>query len=132
MQSSKNEVFWLKFQGSWPLNWYTTTFWRNNQRFEPAHLYQISMDGPNVNLRFYREFVQKYKYENYQLLIDIGSCGLRVNHGSLGTRVDDSQWGLKKLMKGACQLFHDTPARLDEYESITGSSSYPFSFCSSR
>ena len=46
----------------------------------PAHLYQISMDGPNVNLKFYREFVQKRKDENYHSLIDIASCGLYVIH----------------------------------------------------
>ena len=98
----------------------------------PAHLYQISMGGPNFNLKIYREFVQKCKDENYHSLIDIGSCGLHVIHGSLGTGVDDSQWGLKKLIKGAYQLRHDIPARRDDYESITGSSTYSFNFCSSR
>ena len=86
----------------------------------------------NVNLKFYQEFVQKRKDENYHSLIDIGSCGLHVIHGSLGTGVDDSQWALKKLMKGAYQLFHDIPALRDDYESITGSTTYPFSYCSNR
>ena len=49
------------------------------------------MDRPNVNLKFYRKFVQKRKDENFHLLIDIGSCGLHVIHKSLGTGVDDSQ-----------------------------------------
>ena len=49
---------------------------------KPAYLYQISMDGPNINLKFYREFVQKRKVENYSL-IDIGSYGLHFIHGSL-------------------------------------------------
>ena len=40
---------------------------------KPAYLYQISMDGPNINLKSYREFVQKRKVENYHSLIDIGS-----------------------------------------------------------
>ena len=57
----------------------------------PAHLYQISMDGLNVNLKFYQEFLQKRKDENYSL-IDFGSCRLHVIHGSLGTGLDDSQW----------------------------------------
>ena len=56
-----------------------------------AYLYQISIDGSNVNLKFYREFVQKRKDENFHLLIDIGSCGLHVIHKRLGTGVDDSQ-----------------------------------------
>ena len=74
------------------------------------------MDWPNVNLKFYQEFLQKRKDENWKP----------------GTGVDDLQWGLKTLMEGAYQLFHDTPAHQDDYESITGSSVYPFSFCSSR
>ena len=90
------------------------------------------MDWPNVNLKFYGTFVQKRKDEKYHSLIDIGSCGSHVIHGSLETGVDDSQLGLKKLMKGTYQLVHDTPARRDDYESITGLSTYPFSFCSSR
>ena len=126
----KMRYFGSSFMGH--LHWYTTIFWRNNQRFEPAHLYQISMDGPNVNLKFYQKFVQKRKDENYHSLIDIGSCGLHVIHGSLGTGVDDSQWALKKVMKGAYQLFHDIPALRDDYESITRSSTYPFSYCSNR
>ena len=50
------------------------------------------MDGLNVNVKFYREFVQKRKDENFHLLIDIGTFGLHIIHGSLGTGVDDSQW----------------------------------------
>jgi len=76
----------------------------------PRHLYQVSMDGPNVNLKFHREFVEK-RQENYHSLINIRSCGLHVIHGSLGTGVDASNWGLKKVMKGAYQLFHDSPDR---------------------
>ena len=66
------------------------------------------MDGANVNLKFYRAFVQKRKDEKHHSLIDIGSCDSHVIHGSLETGVDDSQLGLKKLMKGTYQLFHDT------------------------
>ena len=61
------------------------------KNLNPADLYQISIDGLNVNLKFYREFVQKCKDKNYHLLIDIGTCGLYVIHGSLVTRVDDLQ-----------------------------------------
>ena len=98
----------------------------------PAHLCQISMDRPNVNVEFYRKFAQERKDENYHSLMDIGSCGLHVISKNLGTGVDDSQWGIKRLMKEAYKLFHDTPARRDDYKSITGSSAYPFSLCSSQ
>ena len=112
-------------------------FYEITKDLNPAHLYQVSMDEANVNLKFYREFVQKRKDENYHSLTDIGNCGLHIilftEAWDLKWMIHNSGWGLKKLMKGAYhQLFHDTPAHRDDYESITGSSAYPFNFCSSR
>ena len=85
------------------------------------------------SLKFYPKLyqVQKRKGDNYHSLINIGSSSLHVIQGSMGTGVDDLQWGLKKLMKEAYQLLHETPAHQDDYESIAGSSAFPFSFCSS-
>ena len=90
------------------------------------------MDGPNVNLKFYQEFCRKRKDEKYHSLIDIGSCSLHIIHGSLKTGAEKSNWGIKKLLKGAYTLLHDTPARREDYESITASSTYPLSFCGTR
>ena len=98
----------------------------------PAHLYQVSMDGPIVNPKFYQEFCSKLKDEKYHSLIDIDSCGLHVVHGSLKTGAEKSNWCLKKLLKGAYTLFHDSPVRREDYESITASSTYPLNFCSTR
>ena len=97
-----------------------------------AHLYQVSMDGPNVNLKFYQEFCRKRKDEKYHSLIDIGSCSLHIIHGSLKTGAEKSNWGIKKLLKGAYTLLHDTPACREDYESVTPSSAYPLSFCGTR
>ena len=87
-----------------------------------AHLYQVSMDEPNVNLKFYQEFYRKRKDEKYHSLIDIGSCSLHIIHGSLKTGAEKSNWDIKKLLKGAYTMLHDTPARREDYESITTSS----------
>ena len=96
------------------------------------HLYQVFMDGTNVNLKFYQEFCGKRKDEKYHSLIDIGSCSLHIIHGSLNTGAEKSNWGIKKLLKGAYTLLHDTPVRREDYESITASSTYPLSFCGTR
>jgi hypothetical protein len=48
-------------------------------------VYQISMDGPNVNLKFYNEFSAKFKEENCHSSIDIGTCSLHTVHNSFRT-----------------------------------------------
>ena len=38
-----------------------------------THLYQISMDGPNVNMKFFEEFSQHHKERSFNSLNNIGS-----------------------------------------------------------
>ena len=97
-----------------------------------AHIYQVSMNRPNVNLKFYLEVCRKRKDEKYHCLIDIGNCSLHIIHGSLKTGAEKSNWGIKRLLKGAYTLLHDTPASREYYESITASSTYPLSFGGTR
>ena len=47
---------------------------------ESTHLYQISMDGPNVNMKFFEGFLQHLKERSFDSLINIGSCGLHIVH----------------------------------------------------
>lgn len=110
----------------------TTHFVNLTSELPASKLYQISMDGPNVNLKFFKEFLSHHKSNCHHSLIDIGSCNLHIIHGSLVTGEKESGWGLKKVLKGAYQIFHDSPARREDYESITGSRLYPYCFCSTR
>ena len=115
----------------------TKAMYAINPYFKSLLLSNINTSEIHVNcfhsLKFYPKLyqVQKRKGDNYHSLINIGSSSLHVIQGSMGTGVDDLQWGLKKLMKEAYQLLHETPAHQDDYESITGSSAYSFSFCPS-
>ena len=43
---------------------------------------RFSMNGPNVNLKFHKEFSKLYKDENCHCLIDIGTCSLHTMHNS--------------------------------------------------
>ena len=36
------------------------------------------MDGPNVNMKFFEEFLQHHKKRSFHSLINIGSCGLHI------------------------------------------------------
>ena len=81
---------------------------------EPPKLYQISMDGPNVNLRFPDEFTSSLTETVLHSLINIGSCNLHIIHGSLKTGEAVTEWKIKKVVN------------------VTGSSVYPLNFCSTR
>ena len=95
-------------------------------------VYQLSMDRPNVNLKFYKEFSRLYKEENCHCLIDIGTCSLHSVHNSFQTGVEATGWKVKKVLKGAFHILHNSPARREGYESQAGSTTYPFVFCFTR
>ena len=62
----------------------------------PNYMYQISMDGPNVNLKFY-DCVVKQREENEQhTLVNIGTCGLHTIHGAFKNCAEKSGWNLNK------------------------------------
>jgi len=64
------------------------------RNLDQSHLFQVSMDGPNVNLKFFREFSTEFRENN------IGSCSLHILHGSFTRGAEKTEWNLKKLMKG--------------------------------
>ena len=43
---------------------------------DPSSLIQVSMDGPNVNWKFYQDYFQERRDEELPDLLKIGSCGL--------------------------------------------------------
>ena len=68
------------------------------------HLYQTSIDGPNVNIKFYQEFSVHAKESNFHSLIDIDSCSLHIIHRSFTTGAENSGW---KLQKGLTLLLRE-------------------------
>ena len=96
------------------------------------HLYQVSIDGLSVNLKFYQEFSTPFKENNSHSLLDIGSCSLHIVHRSFTTGAEKSGWKLKNLLKGAYYILHNSPAGRETYESTTGSPVYRLKFCSTQ
>ena len=74
---------------------------------------QISMDGPNVNIKLYR--LLKDSLGEASKLIDIGTCGLHVVHGSLQSGHKASGWSVNSFLIGLYYLFKDSPARRSDY-----------------
>ena len=93
---------------------------------------QVSMDGPNVNLKFYKELTNERSESGIPALIDFGSCSLHIINGAFQRGTEQSGWNLKKTLKSARQLFHDSPAQRNGYETLTGSTTFPMAFCATR
>lgn len=55
-----------------------------------AEMVQMSMDGPNVNWRFYDIIKQTLISDYDNKLINIGSCGLHILHNSFKTGAAES------------------------------------------
>ena len=53
-------------------------------------LYQISIDGRAVNIKFLNEFKLKREANAFHLIIDIGICSLHTVHGFVKTAFDRS------------------------------------------
>ena len=89
------------------------------QGLDSCKICQISMDGPSVNLKFLQK-VQDDRVENEQpTLIYVWSCGLHNVHGALKYGAQSTGWKLKEILSGSYQIVHDSPARRDDFESVT-------------
>ena len=47
-------------------------------------------------------------------------------------RAETTGWNIKKLLKSAYQILKDSPARREDYISVTGSNNFPQQFCSTK
>ena len=90
------------------------------------------MDGPNTNLKFFNEYLNKFAETILHSLINIEICNFHIVNGSLQTGGPASGWGLINIMKSAHRVLHNSQARRQVYASVTGSSIYSFNFCAAR
>ena len=90
------------------------------------------MDGPNINLKFLNDAGKDRVTNEQHELIFVGTCGLLVIHGAFKTGAESTDWKIKKILKSAFQILHDSPARREDYKSITGCDLHPLNFCATR
>ena len=88
------------------------------------------MDGPNVDLKFLKFIQQDQKENEKHQLINIGSCGLHIINDAFKIGAEKPDWRMKKILNGAFQILHDSPARREDFLTITGSNEFPLNFCS--
>ena len=72
-----------------------------------------------MNLKFFKEFAANFKEDHFNSLVKVGSCSMHMVDGAFKTGAENSEWGLKKFLKGAYTILHDTPACRKGYESVT-------------
>ena len=82
----------------------------------------------DVNCTFYTDLTMERNSEELPQLLNIGSCGLHIVHGGLQKGVNESGWKLGHLMRSLWQLFHDTPARREDFVKLTGPTVFPLKF----
>lgn len=86
---------------------------------------QVSMLGPNAKWKFI-EPLKRYRFENELIIV---SCSLYIIHGASKTGAESTYLELKKVLKEAFNLLHDSLARGNDYVSFTGSNIFPLLFC---
>lgn len=94
---------------------------------------QVSMDGPNVNLKFLQDLKTYLKDEgtnsNSLKIVEFGTCGLHVVNGSYRTGHQNSGWQINQFLRIIYNLFKDFPSRRRDYIESCGSKSFPLKFC---
>ena len=93
---------------------------------------QVSMDGPNVNRRAFDLLNDQLEGEVGHRLLNAGSCGLHTLHNSFRSGFGAVKWELEHSFNCLYHLFKDSPARREDFTSLTGSSVFPRKFCQTR
>lgn len=89
-----------------------------------ANMVQVSMDGPSTNWKFYEELVKLRNGQDPDIPLLL-NLGFKTGAQKIG-------WNIDSLLRSLYNLFHDAPARAEDFVNITGSTQFPRKFCSTR
>lgn len=94
---------------------------------------QISMDGPSVNKKFYKNLTGELSSSpNATGILDSGTCGLHTINNAFQAGHTASGWDVNGFLRHLYWLFKDCPARRAAYSELTGSDIFPAKFCAVR
>lgn len=101
--------------------------------FNLKKMIQVSMDGPNVNLKFLTDLKNEMNESpNDPQLLDMGSCGIHTLHNAFKVGVQSSGWKIIDFLRAMYNLFKNVPARRADYIRFSGSREFPKKFCAVR
>lgn len=134
--TQKNKVvtrfFTSEFLGHTTAKDLKASFKKGIEPLNGAKMLQISMDGPKANWSFLNLMNADRKELGMPELIEIGSCSLHVLHGAFRYGMEHTEWRLDTLLRALYYLFHDSPARREDFIAITGSSTFALNFSGTR
>jgi hypothetical protein len=92
----------------------------------------ISMDGPSVNWKLYRDIDGLISEGDESRLLETGSCGLHIIHNIHRKGINSVDWNLEQLMRVSYNLFKDAPAKREDFITLTGCHAFPLKYCGHR
>ena len=57
-----------------------------------SKIVQVSMGGPNVNLKFLDQLIDQLEIQSEKSMLDMGSCGLHVVHVAFQNGHKNAKW----------------------------------------
>lgn len=98
-----------------------------------SKLIQLSMDGPNVNWKVFNSLQEQVeRHTAGRTMLQTGSCGLHTLHNAFRAGCVATDWDMEGFLSSLFILFHDSPARREDFVTITGSSIFSLKFCKHR
>lgn len=125
--------FGSSFLGSATANEIRKSFKASLSMLNLKNIIQISMDGPNVNQKFFKDIKSELNTgEDQPEILNLGSCGLHTLHGAFKTSLKATNWQIVEFLRNLYNIFKNVPARRALYLEYTGSNLFPKKFCPIR
>ncbi|GBN01837.1 hypothetical protein AVEN_156756-1 [Araneus ventricosus] len=109
-----------------------SAFYKCVEKLKLSKILQISMDGPNVNWKFFENLQTDLKKEYSHEALSIGSCGLHILHNSFKYGESSTGWNISEILTSLCWLFKDSPARREDFLMLSTLKKFPLKFCKVR
>ena len=100
-----------------------------------AKIIQLALDGPNVNLKLFRIFVDFMKKAPEPIackILDVGTCSIHIVHNSYKTAHKKVSWTVNEFLRSCYFLLKDFPTRRAAYRRLGKSKNFPLKFCTIR
>lgn len=88
-------------------------------KLQKCNLVQLSMDGPSINWKLFENLQVDIEQDTGKKILNGGSCCLHTVHGAFQDYVTASGWGTDCFLSSAYYLFKHTPARREDFTTLT-------------
>nr|XP_020447106.1 uncharacterized protein LOC109955353 [Monopterus albus] len=101
------------------------------QQLDLREMLSVSMDGPSVNWKCFELLQQEHSeaFAGAQLTV-VGSCGLHTLHNAIKSGF--SVWQMEKFLRAMHTVFHNSPARREDFCTLNKIFVFPLAFCGHR